>query len=398
MKKFWIITEYYYPNENTTAYIMTKIAEGLGQHVDINIITSTAASDIGIKKEQINNVTIYRVKESKLDKNIFLWRIIKLIILGLRLFIKSANLVKENDTVMVVTNPVTIIFLMRILRCFKKFTLIILVHDIFPENLIVAKVLKPGNFLYKITLKLFNWSYIKADKLVVIGRDMELFMKNKLGRRCPIIFYIPNFVDNNEIKPFPKESNRILKEYNLTDKFIVLYTGNIGRAQDINNILTTMELLKENNNIHLLIIGNGAMENTVIQYVKKYLLSNITLLPSMKRAFSNEFLNAGDVGLVSLQRGRKGIAVPSKTYTFLSAAKPILAVVDNKSEISIMIEESNCGWWTLPGDPQTLKKLILTISNSCDEVREKGENSRHLAEEIYSMEKIIIRFKEIILS
>jgi glycosyltransferase involved in cell wall biosynthesis len=393
MNKTWIITEFYFPNENTTSYIMTKIAEGLSEKADVSVITSTSAKVKGIKYERHNHVNIYRVKDSNLDKNNFLKRTIKLIILGLRLFFKAATLVKKNDTVMVVTNPATIIFLMRILKAVKKFELVILVHDIFPENLVVAKVLKPKNYLYRITLLLFNNAYNKSNKLIVIGRDMELFMKNKLGKNCPEIAYIPNFADVNIIKPQCKKQNRILLGHGLTEKFVVLFTGNIGRAQDIDNILNTMELLKENENIHLLIIGDGANVHLIQQFLKEKGLGNITLLPSIGREFSNDFLNAGDVGLVSLQQGRKGIGIPSKTYTFLAAGKPILAVVDKESEIYQMVNESGCGWVSEPGNPVELSTLIGKISLSMDEVEEKGTIARNLAMEKYSMEKIIPQFQ-----
>jgi hypothetical protein len=97
--------------------------------------------------------------------------------------------------------------------------------------------------------------------------------------------------------------------------------------------------------------------------------------------------------LVSLQQGRKGIGIPSKTYTFLAAGKPILAVVDKESEIYQMVNESGCGWVSEPGNPVELSTLIGKISLSMDEVEEKGTIARNLAMEKYSMEKIIPQFQ-----
>jgi glycosyltransferase involved in cell wall biosynthesis len=393
MKKVWILSEYFYPNDVTTSIILTKIAEGLSEKADVNVITSTSSVNRGIKFERFNNINIYRVKESSLDKNNLYKRIIKMILLGLRLFYKSAILLKKNDTVLVVTNPATIIFLIAILRTFKRINLVILVHDIFPENLVVAKILNANNIFYKITLHLFNWAYKKADKLIVIGRDMEAFMKNKLGKRCPETVFIPNFVDSNLIKPESKKQNKILKKYDLTEKFVLLFTGNIGRAQDFSNILETMELLKDNDQIHLLIIGDGVNAKYVTQIIKEKNLKNITLLPLMKREFANEFLNAGDIGLVSLQKGRKGIVVPSKTYPFLAAGKPVLAIVDKDSEIYLMVNESHCGWWSEPGNPLTLKNSIDQIYGMGDEIIRRSLNARKLAIEKYSLEKVIPQFQ-----
>ncbi len=392
MKKYWIITEFYFPHGNTTSYIMTKIAEGLGRDTDINVITTTPPSESGDKCEKINNVSVCRIKDSKLDKNNLFKRTIKLIILGFRLFLKSSGKIKKGDAVMVVTNPATIIFLISVLKVFKKFHLTILVHDIFPENLVAAGIINSKNIFYKITLMFFNWAYIKADKLIVIGRDMDLFIKNKLGAKCPATVFIPNFADVNEIQPRSKQDNRILMEHGLVDKFIVLFVGNIGRAQDFPNIINTMDLLKKESQIHLLIIGTGASEKKINKMICERSLSNITVLPLMKRELSNDFLNAGDIGLVSLQKNRKGIVSPSKTYSFLAAGLPILAIVDKESEIYQMINESGCGWWSEPEDPVSLSSLIYQISKNESEVKQKRIIARNLAVEKYSLETIIPMF------
>ncbi len=392
MSNIWIVSEHYYPCGNTTSYLITRISEGLAGYAPVNVITTTAH---GSAEEMINGVKIYRTRDSFLDKNKFSQRIFKLLLLSFRLIWKSARLIKRNDVVLVVTNPAPIIFLMGILKKFKGFRLCFLAHDLFPENLVIAGVVKNTNPIYKTTLRLFNYAYRRADRIIVIGRDMEKTMKGKIRGSDAIIRYIPNFADVDFIRPMPKETNEMANKLGLTGKFVILFTGNIGRAQDIENILKAMKLLKEQPHIHLLMIGEGAKFKTARDLIKKYNLENVTLLDSIDRTWSNDFLNAGDAGLVSLQPGRKGIGIPSKTYTYLAAGKPIIGVVDRDSEVEMLIRETNCGWWIEPGDPQKTAELFRKISES-DEVKSRAAIARSVAESGYSIQSTIPLFHDLI--
>jgi glycosyltransferase involved in cell wall biosynthesis len=387
-KTIWIITEYYYPNENTTSYLLGLIAEGIAEYHNVNIITSTP----GNKKETKNSVNIFRARDSSLDKNNLNSRIIKHTISGIYLFLKASKLVKRGDEVFVVTDPATSVFFIRFLKIFIPFKLTFMVHDLFPENLLIINAIKKGNLIYKFILSLYNWAFKGADRLIVIGRDMEILIKKKLKNQCPPIFIIPNFADVEEIVPMPKKDNLIIKSNKLENKFILLFTGTIGRLQGIQNLIDSMLLLKDNTEIHLLMIGDGAYKKSVEYFIKEHKLTNITLLHTMERKFSNDFLNAGDIGIVSLIRNCSGTAVPSKTYTYMAAGKPIFASMDINAEISILINESNIGWRVDPDNPEIFANKLKEISKLKEDLKLKGENSRKICYDQYSVKKAISNF------
>ena len=387
-KTIWIITEYYYPNENTTSYLLGHIAEGLSALHNVNVITSTQGTDNEIK----NSVKIFRTKNSAFDKNNLHLRIVKHIISGGFLFFKARKLIKRDDEVFVVTDPATSILFLRLLKIFIPFKLTYLVHDLFPENLLIINATSKNNIIYKCTLKLYNWALKGADRIFVLGRDMSLILKNKLKDHCPPVFIIPNFADVNNIVPKPKETNVIIKNNNLEEKFVLLFTGTIGRLQGIKNLLESMLLLKDEKNIHLLMIGDGAHKKLVKDFVSENELTNITLLKTMERKFSNDFLNAGDVGIVSLIHNCTGTAVPSKTYTYMAAGKPILAVMDKNAEISILTNETNIGWSIDPDKPQLFAKKVREISTQKDAIKIKGENSRKVCCDCYSVNNAVLNF------
>jgi len=387
-KTIWIITEYYYPNENTTSYLLGHIAEGLSALHNVNVITSTHGTDNEIK----NSVKIFRTKNSVFDKNNLYLRIVKHIISGGYLFFKARKLIKRNDEVFVVTDPATSVLFIRFLKIFISFRLTYLVHDLFPENLLVINAIKKNNIIYKCILRFYNWAFRGADRIFVLGRDMSLIIKDKLKDQCPPVFIIPNFADVNNIVPKPKENNIIIKNYNLEKKFVLLYTGTIGRLQGINNLLESMLLLKDEKNIHLLMIGDGAQKKLVKDYIRKHELPNITLLKTMERKFSNDFLNAGDIGIVSLIHDCLGTAVPSKTYTYMAAGKPVLAVMDRNAEISILTNETDIGWTIEPDKPQVFVNKVREISKLKEAIIAKGENSRKLCCNYYSVNNAVLKF------
>ncbi|MEA4967202.1 MAG: glycosyltransferase family 4 protein, partial [Bacteroidaceae bacterium] len=278
-----------------------------------------------------------------------------------------------------------------VIKKIKKIKLIIIVHDVFPENLIVSGISNESKLVYKIAKRLFNYSYNKGDKLITLGRDMQKQIQNKVYNKDKVIC-IQNFADTNNIFPSQKEKNNILIENKIVNKFIVLFTGNIGRMQNIDSLLETICILNNDDDIHFLFIGEGAFVEKMKSYINENSLSNITMLPNMSREKENEFLNAGDVGLVSLVPNVMGTGVPSKTYSYMAAGKPILAFLDEDSEIALMTKEENIGWVVNPNNPIELAEKIIEIKNNKDEVIIKSKKSREVAVEKYSLDIITEKY------
>ena len=124
-------------------------------------------------------------------------------------------------------------------------------------------------------------------------------------------------------------------------------------------------------------------------------LPNVTVLDTMPRADQQVFLNACDVGLVSLTTGMTGLGVPSKTYNILAAGKPVIAVVDPSSEIGLLIKEENIGWVVASADPEGLADAIREASK-LRSLSDMGLKSREIAETKYSLCKIIEKYRKVL--
>ena len=230
---------------------------------------------------------------------------------------------------------------MPLLKLIKGIKYDLLVHDIFPENLVAIKKLKSTSFFYKIVKFLFDFSYSRADTCIVIGRDMGKIVKEKIGNKSNITI-IPNWAEDDKVFPLKKNNTNMINKLNLQNKFVFQFAGNLGHAQGLKNILDAISLIR-NDNLHFLFIGSGAMESEIKHAASKSTIKNISVVGYQDRNKQNDFLNACDVALITLNEGMFGLGVPSKAYNIMAAGKPILIIADSDSEISLCVKEYNLG-------------------------------------------------------
>lgn len=398
-KKIWIITELYYPTLNSTGYYMTEIAEYLAKNnQDVNVLCSNLTYNTNlvttIKSEVRNKVRINRVLLKQIDKNNFIFRILRLTNASIKLFIKSLLLISRKDRVLIVTNPAFLILLMPMLKLIKGIKYDLLVHDIFPENLVAIKKMKSSSLIYKLIKFLFDFSYSKAENCIVIGRDMEKIVKEKIGDKSNITL-IPNWAEVDKIFPVNKNDTNMINLLNLQGKFIFQFAGNLGHAQGLKNILDAISLIK-NEDLHFLFIGSGAMESEIKLAATNSLLKNISLIGFQDRSNQNDFLNACDVALITLSDGMLGLGVPSKAYNIMAAGKPILIIADNASEISMCVKEYNLGWIVEPNNPKLLSDTFEMIYKDFSSGKVNIENSRIVAEKYFAKDIILSQYDHFI--
>lgn len=396
-KQIWIVSEFYYPVVTSTGYYITEIAEYLAtKKNNVNVLCTDSKYNENddfefINKEYVNGVYIQRVKSGNLDKNNFVKRTFKLFRSSFKLFIKLVFLIKKNDEVLIVTNPAFLILLMPLLKFIKGIEYKILVHDIFPENLVAIGKINSSSPLFNILKKLFDYSYSKAEVCIAIGRDMrEVLLKKKV--KFSNISLISNWSDTNQVQSLHKSETKLVNKLNLSDKFIFQFAGNLGYAQGIENLIEAIKLVR-NDNIHFLFIGSGAMENKIKNFIKTNTLNNVTQIGFQDRSNQNDFLNACDVAIVTLNDGMYGLGVPSKSYNIMASGKPILVIADKNSEISLSVTEHNIGWSVIPNNPILLNDLFLEIYGEFIENNWNNiSNPREIALKLFAKEIILNKY------
>ncbi len=206
---------------------------------------------------------------------------------------------------------------------------------------------------------------------------------------------IQNWASLEEISPTPRADNKLLKELKLLDKFVFLYAGNMGHPQDIESIVVCAEKLKTDERFHFLFIGSGAKRKWLEKTADENDLTNVTILAPLARGEQNLFLNACDVGFVTLVKRMRGLAMPSRTYNFMAAGKPVLALTEEDSEVAKVLDEDKIGWRVAPGKPLELLEMIRKIYDSRADFPRMQKRARKAAEEKYSIETAREKYKRL---
>ncbi len=393
MSKLFVVSELFYPDEVSTAFVMTKIVNKLAEkYSNLEVICSESSYGNNVLKSEnyFLNKSVKRtgIKSFSGSKNNLFLRTIRFFSISFKMFFVLLKKVTRHDKVVIVTNPAPIIVLASLVKILKGNKLDIIVHDVFPENTIPAGIFKDSNsLLYRLFLKVFNISYSNADKLFVVGRDMGEIIKEKIVKKNESkIIVIENWAETNDV--FPKFNTPI------NEKIIFQFAGNLGRVQGLQELLLIINEI-QNPILEFHFVGEGAVKEDLQNFVKKHFLKNVFFKPGFKREDQTEVLNDCDICIVTLSKGMYGLGVPSKSYNIMAAGKPILYIGDANSEIDLVIKEHKNGFSFNNFD--MLKKFLSEIKIEDKTIlNAKGRISRSLAETIYSEKHILNKYKDII--
>jgi glycosyltransferase involved in cell wall biosynthesis len=189
----------------------------------------------------------------------------------------------------------------------------------------------------------------------------------------------------------------LLKQFNLSEKLVFLYAGNMGHPNDLESIVKCSEKLRDNSEFHFIFLGGGVKKKWLEKKIEQKNLTNVTLLPPRPRSEQNIFLNACDVALVSLVKNMWGVSMPSRTYNILAVGKPILALTEANSEVARVIQEDDLGWIVSPNNPEKLFQTIIEISRKRPQLTAMGIRARNAAIEKYSVEIAVQKYKKALL-
>lgn len=368
----FIISEYVDPKINSTGYYWSKIIDGVSIAFSYVAVICPASSKTEYYPFESQRVSVYPISESHYKKNHLIFRLLGLLNLSYKFFIKIVQRVKKNDLIFSGTNPIFLLLCISLSKTWIQFKWVLLVHDVFPDNLAAAGILKKSNLLYRFLDCLFSWAYRSADVLIVIGRDMEaLFRQKKVT--SPLI-YQPNWVNKHDITPILKRQSKLIQHLGWESKVVFQFFGNAGRLQGIDNLLSAIQMVTDSR-AAFLFIGEVSEFGFIQQFANAHPEMSIELVHNSELASRSDGLAACDIAIVSLIKGMQGIGVPSKIYFSLAADRRILGVVDENSELARMINEySFIGWTCEPGSPQTLATMIdqickLDLSSSVGKAR-----------------------------
>lgn len=405
-KKLLILAHYYPPDVASTGQIISEFAESLSESFSITVICAIPSySGIVSEKdcshrittEHIKGIEIVRVKVSSFDKTKFLSRLRNLITYYFN--VKYAlKYIEKPDCIFAVSQPPVLGGILGVYAK-KKFNckLIYNIQDFNPELIEKVRYLR-SKLLINCMRRLDNRTCRKSEKVVLVGRDMtETFAARKINVPYTII---NNWCDESKIYPLDKKDERIVafkKLHNIENKFIIMYSGNLGLYYDLENIIFVCREFQYEKDVLFVFVGGGALERQLKNYVKDNNLANVAFIPYQDKDNLIYSLNCADVHMLSNSKGIKGISIPSKMYGILACGKYVIGILEHGSEAAMIIEESGCGKVIAPGDSVALKELFTYVINNREKIREIGMRGRKYLEKNFKKNLSIQKYRDEIL-
>jgi len=298
----------------------------------------------------------------------------------------------RHDVILVssppLTNGISADFISRVWRTPFVYN----VQDIWPDVVIRAGVLSNPTAI-AFARRLEAYVYRRAHCITVISEDFRHNLEKK-GVPQEKINVVPNFFDTDFVRPLEKE-NSFSRREGLTDKFVVLFAGNMGHSQGLETVLEAARLLKEVPIIQFLIVGNGVAKGALQGYAEELGLHNTRFLTFQSQEAVPHMYATADVGLVPLRRGFTNESTPCKVFTIMSAGRPIIASVDTESDTWKLVQGAQCGFGTEPENPRALADAIRTLYRNRQMRTTMGRNGREYILKYHRPQKAAQKYHEL---
>lgn len=351
----------------STGYLMVDIVNAYvrsGKYDSVELF----AGEINIRPS-VPDSSVHVIKTVKYDKSSTLKRLLTWVGAFVHLLWVVWRRGKHCHLVLV-SNPPLNVFVPLFTR--KKFSFI--VYDLYPDSLFSQGFVKRNSFLGRWWMTKNKQIFAKADCVFTLSEDMKKAVAQYVAEDKIKIVY--NWAHNEHIRPIDKKENVFLADLKLQDKFIVLYSGNMGMTHDIDVLVDVADRLKENDKIHFLFIGEGAKKAVVEEKVARYGLKNCSVLPYQPLEVLPYSMGAADLAVVTTDAKQSGLSVPSKTYTYLATGAALLCLAEENTELARLTRESRSGRCFVSQDLDGIAGYILQMVSDRRLLQEYKDNSR----------------------
>jgi glycosyltransferase involved in cell wall biosynthesis len=386
--KATIITSYYPPDVTSISYYYENLAHDLTEYgVDVTVVCGipTRLVDIEITNKYVKNpiervndkLKIIRTGPNKNEGDSYIYRIYYHFLRSYCIY-RKARMIKSDVYIIISAPPQAGFFTAKLS---KIAPVVYDLHDIYPDALVIAGKMNKKNLLIKILNKIQKRIYIKCNKIRTVSNDMIITLE-KRGVPKNKISVIYNWVDETKINHIEKANNPLFDVFGLSkEKFTVCYAGNIGLLQNMATMINAAEFLQYSHpDIQFVIIGDGAWKPEMLKRIFDKRLNNVFVFPMQSQDVVPYVYNLGDVGVVTIAKDVSKGSMPSKTWSILSAARPVICEVDLYSELAQIINKNKCGVCVSPDDFTGFSQAILNLYTNQALLIEYGNNGRKYIE------------------
>ncbi|WP_199581117.1 glycosyltransferase family 4 protein [Bradyrhizobium sp. MOS003] len=362
--KIVVASQHYPPDTSTTAAIMAEITCRLAVEHEVVVLSgwpgALPASEAGPGKPRV-----VAIKNRMAGKAALVRRGLSELLFAARTFVALMRELKAGDVVLTVTAPFMLPYAVAAAARFKGARSALIMHDLFPDVLVMAGLLKPGSLVTR-TMRAANGLMFRVlNAVITIGRDAERPLLSYAGMTRNKIRFIPNWATLVPA-PRPVNSDNPFRKA-LSARFIVGLSGNLGFTHDPEIVFEAARLLKDEADIHFLLSGWGIGFERLKQLQAEANLSNVSFVARVADTELEAFLSAANLWIIPYRKDVAGVSVPSRFYNLLAVGRPVLLVSEPEAEAALTVVENGLGWVVTPGRPDQLAAAIRTASGSDDD-------------------------------
>ena len=377
--KLLFINQYYYPDHASTAQHLTDLVETLASEGhECHVLCAQGRYKPGAPRppafEVHNGVHIHRVPATSLGRKNTFTRMADYLSFYARALALGVRL-PRFDVIVTLTTPPIIGLIGTLLRRFKRSRHIYWSMDLHPDASLALGRMSRRNPVVAFLAWLSDFVYRQADKVVVLGPYMADRVVAK-GVRADRITTIPVWSRKEEIYPLDRDGNALREELGLEDKFVAMYSGNLGLAHSSSEFLEAARRLRDRPEIVFLFVGDGPRMAEVRDAQRAEGLGNIRFLDYFPREQLHASLSLADVHLISMRDEMTGIVVPGKLYGVMASGRPAIFVGPAHCETADTIREAGCGFTVRIDEAGALVEAISRLEADPSQAQEMGASGR----------------------
>jgi glycosyltransferase involved in cell wall biosynthesis len=401
MARLIFVNRYFYPDHSATSQILSDLTFHLAAagH-EVHVLASRQIYDEPDAAlpacETINGVTVHRVASTRFGRAALPGRALDYLSFYRSVRRRLDKIVRGGDIVIAKTDPPLLSVVLAAIARRRGARLVNWLQDIYPETATVLGVPLIRGPVGAALRALRNRALRGADATVVVGELMARQIE-ALGVTAARVHVIANWCDDATIRPVALTDNPLREAWQLAGKFVVGYSGNLGRAHDFATVLAAAERLRNEPRIVFLMIGGGKRFEDLVRAVKlRGLERSFQFRTYQDRAMLPYSLGVADVHWLSLHPRLEGLIVPSKFYGIAAAGRPIVMIGDGDGEIARLVRQHRCGITIAPGDAATLADTLRHWSEAPEALADMGAHARQMLDTQFTKRRALEQWSRLL--
>jgi colanic acid biosynthesis glycosyl transferase WcaI len=362
--KVVVVSQHYPPDPSTTAAIVAAISERVAGEAEVLVLSGTAGSAAASSGSK---VSIVEIPNWMPGKAALLKRALAELLFTARTFVAMLARLRRGDVTLTVPAPFMLPYAFAAAAKLRGARSVLIMHDLYPDVLIMAGLLKPESLLARAMHALNAPMFRALDAVVIIGRDTEKLLLRYGGMSRDKIRFIPNWATLAPGVRAIASENPYRRA--LSARYVVGLSGNLGFTHDPVIVFEAARLLRDNSNIHFLLSGWGMGFDQLKTMQAEARLPNVTLVERVEDAQLETFLSAADAWIIPYRKNVAGVSVPSRFYNLLAIGRPVMLVSEADAEAALTVTEHDVGWVVAPGRADELAETVRRAASSEDPSR-----------------------------